>query len=56
MTLFKKNPRRSTYVSPQDDKRERRAARQAGERRQRDDERSLVGKIDQSNPDWADFD
>lgn len=52
---LKKNRRRATYIGVLDDsKKGRRAARKAGERLQRADDRVLVGKVDQSDPHWAD--
>ena len=56
MTIFKKNPRRATFISRRAEKKALRAARKAGEQRQRDDERAIFGKIDQSDPYWADRD
>ena len=50
--LFAHPVRRLTFVKTE--RSAARAARKAGERRQRDDERALIGKIDQSDPHWAD--
>lgn len=50
--LFAHPVRRSTFVKTE--RSAARAARKTGERRQRDDESALIGKIDQSDPYWAD--
>lgn len=54
MTIFKKIRRRNTFLSFRAEKKALRAARKAGERRQRTDELAILGKIDPSDPDWAD--
>ena len=50
--LFARPVRRLTFAKSE--RSAARAARRAGERRQRDDECALIGKIDQSDPYWAD--
>lgn len=54
MTIFKKIRRRATFVSSRAEKKALRAARKAGEQRRRDDEHAIFGKIDPSDPYWAD--
>ena len=49
--LFARPVRRSTFAKSE--RSAARAARKAGEQRQRDDEHALI-KIDQSDPYWAD--